>query len=290
MSELKQRLENNEFVFTAELCPPKSPDLTEFLKKARSLRGRISAFNVTDNQRAVLRLSALVASGLLAQEGLEPIYQISCRDRNSLALQADLLGAWAMGVKNLLPLTGDPIRVGDHPNAKGVFEFESTKLLTTIQKLNHGIDMNGTPLEGKTEFFAGAVVHASDRRSAPHLKRMEKKIESGAKFFQTQAVFDVQAFESFMKEAKQFKTKVLAGVLLLKSHKNVNYLNKYVPGINIPEFYKERLRNAPDPLLEGVKIAAEQIKIFKDLCDGAHLMAIKSEEKIPDILDEYKKL
>lgn len=289
MSSLKQKLENKEFVFTAETCPPKSPDITEFLLKAKILKNYVTAINVTDNQRAMLKFSALVASGALVREGLEPILQISCRDRNSLALQADLLGASALGIKNVLPLTGDPVRIGDHPQAKGVFEFESTKLLKTIQNLNKGEDSCSNPIHGKTDFYVGAVVHASDGRPAPHLKRMEKKIEAGAKFFQTQAVFNLNAFETFMKEAKQLNTKILAGVLFLFSYKNVNFLNHRVPGINIPHTYKERLRKAKDPLQEGVKIAAEQIRFFRDRCDGVHIMAINREEKIVDIIHEAMK-
>ena len=290
MTQLQKKLENNEFVITAETCPPKSPDPTEFLRKVKLLKNLVTAINVTDNQRAILKLSALVASGLIVREGLEPIYQLSCRDRNSLALQADLLGASALGVHNVLPLTGDPIRIGDHPEAKGVFEFESTKLLQTIQKLNSGIDFAGNPVETKTNFYAGAVVNAADGRCIPHLKRMEKKIESGAKFFQTQAVFDFDAFETFMKEAEQFHTKIIAGVLLLFSYKNVNFINRHIPGINIPNSYKERLKQAQDPLQEGILIAAEQIKKLQGMCHGVHIMAIKREERIIDILETYKSL
>ena len=283
-------MESHEFVFTAETSPPKSPDLTEFVHKAKLLKDHVTAINITDNQRAMLKCSALVASAALVRAGLEPIYQISCRDRNSLALQSDILGAGALGIKNLLPMTGDPIRIGDHPDAKGVFEFESTQLLTAIGHLNQGRDYYGNPLEARTDFYAGAVVHASDKRSLPHLKRMEKKIKSGAQFFQTQAVFDVGAFERFVKEAQPFQTKIIAGVLLLFSHKNVNFLNRRVPGINIPDTIKERLRIAEDPLQEGIRIAAEQIKTLKDLCQGVHIMAIKREEKIMDIIEHYKRL
>lgn len=289
-SALQKKLENGEFVITAEVCPPKGPDTMEFLEKTKSLSGKITAFNVTDNQRSILRFSALVAAGFLAKENLEPIFQISCRDRNSLALQSDLLGAEALGIKNLLPLTGDPLRVGDHPLAKGVFEFESTKLLKAIQKLNLGFDFFDNPIEGHTSFYAGAVVNPTDLRIEPHLKRMEKKIEAGANFFQTQAVFDLKAFELFMREAEKFNAKIIAGVLLLWSHKNVNYIHKHVPGIRIPSEIKERLRASENPMRTGIEIAAEQMKAMRSLCHGVHLMAIKNEDKIPLILNRYENL
>lgn len=289
-SNLETKLKRGEFVITAEVCPPKGPHTQEFIQKTKLLSDKITAFNVTDNQRSILRFSALVASGLLVKENLEPIFQVSCRDRNSLALQSDLLGAEALGIKNLLPLTGDPLRVGDHPLAKGVFEFESTKLLRTIQKLNHGFDTFDNPIEGKTNFYAGAVVNPTDLRMEPHLKRMEKKIEAGAQFFQTQAVFDLVAFEQFMREAEKFNSKVIAGVLLLWSHKNVNYIHKHVPGIRIPAEIKERLRASENPMRTGIDIAAEQMKAMKGLCHGVHLMAIKNEDKIPLILEQYEAL
>ncbi len=290
MSEFKKRLENNEFVITAEVCPPKGPNTDEFLKKALLLKDHVHAFNVTDNQRSVMRLSALVSSYLLCEAGLEPIFQVSCRDRNSLALESDLLGAYRLGIRNLLPLTGDPIRAGDHQLAKGVFEFESVKLLQMIRKLNNGFDFYDNPVEGKTEFYPGAVVNPTSANLTPVLKRMEKKIEAGAQFFQTQAVFDLKAFEAFIKEAEKFNTKIIAGVLLLRSHKNVNYINNHVPGINIPSAIKEELRNSSDPLQTGIRMAGRQIKEFQGLCHGAHVMAIKHEEKIVDILNHYQSL
>jgi len=290
MRTLKQKLANNEFVITAEVCPPKGPHTDEFLKKALLLKDHVSAFNVTDNQRSVMRLSALVSSYLLCEAGLEPIFQISCRDRNSLALESDLLGAHRLGIRNLLPLTGDPIRAGDHQLAKGVFELESVKLLQLIRKLNNGFDFFDNPIEGKTEFYPGAVVNPIASNLTPVLKRMEKKIEAGAQFFQTQAVFDIKAFEVFMKEAEKFNTKIIAGVLLLRSHKNVNYINNHVPGINIPSSIKEELKKSSDPLQTGIQMAGRQIKEFQGLCHGAHVMAIKYEEKIVDILNHYRSL
>lgn len=290
MSLLKQKLENNEFVITAEVCPPKGPDIKEFVEKSLLLKNHIDALNVTDNQRSVMRFSALVASHILVQNSIEPIYQISCRDRNSLALESDLLGAYHLGIRNLLPLTGDPIRAGDHTLAKGVFEFESVKLLQAIKNLNHGFDFYGNPIEGKTDFYAGAVVHPTAPNLNTHLKRMEKKIEGGARFFQTQAVFDLNAFEGFMKEAERFNTKIIAGVLFLRSHKNVNYIRNHVPGINIPEVIKQELKDSSDPMKTGVEIAARQVKALKNLCHGVHIMAIKYEEKILEILDRSKQL
>lgn len=290
MNTFKQRLENQEFVVTAEVCPPKGPDTKEFIEKAVLLKNLVHAFNVTDNQRSIMRFSALIASYLLKKEGCEPIFQIACRDRNSLALESDLLGASRLGIQNLLPLTGDPIRAGDHKLAKSVFELESVKLLQAIKKMNNGFDFYDNPIEGKTDFHMGAVVNPTAPNINTHLKRMEKKIEAGARFFQTQAVFDLTAFENFMKETQKFNTKIIAGVLLLRSHKNINYINNHVPGINIPDSIKEIFKASSDPLQTGIEFAAKQIKEFRGLCHGVHLMAIKHEEKIVDILNTEKTL
>jgi len=282
---LQQRLAENKKVITAEVTPPHGTDTGHLVSTTQAFRGHVHAINVTDNQRALMRMSNLAASALIQQQGLEAIYQLTCRDRNVLAIQSDLLGARALGIKNVLALTGDPVSAGDTPDAKGVFQFESTGLLKLIGKLNEGIDLGGKPLDGPLGLFPGAVVNPSGRGVEAQIRRMEKKITSGAKFFQTQAIFSVKLFEEFMKRVRPFNTKVLACVLIVRSLKTANFLNEKVPGIFIPEEMMARLAKAKDVSEEGLNFAAELAREFMSLCDGVHLIAIKDELKIIDVLE-----
>ncbi len=292
----QQRLEKKEFTITAEIGPPKGTDVSEMLKNAQRLKGRVHAVNVTDNQSAVMRLSSLASCHMLVEMGIEPIFQITCRDRNRLALQSDLLSAHALGIRNVLTLTGDHTQVGDHPQAKPVFDVDSTHLLQIIQKLNEGRDLStqfmnkklsdGTVLKGKTQLFPGAVVCPEANPLKPQLLRFSKKVTAGAKFFQTQAVYDYEKFKEFMKKARELNTKVLAGILLLRSPGMAKYLNKNVPGITVPDVLIKEMESSSQPLKAGVKIAARQIKQMQEICDGVHIMAIGLEDKVLDILDE----
>jgi methylenetetrahydrofolate reductase (NADPH) len=232
-------------------------------------------------------MSSLAAAAILVQHGIEPICQIACRDRNRLGLQADLMGAQALGIRNILALTGDPVKVGDHPDAKPVFDLESVRLLQLISKLNNGFDANDKPLsDGKTELFAGAAVDPQLKSWSGLQRRFERKLEAGAQFFQSQLIADFQRLEKFMdKIAADTDKPILAGIFLIKSAKNARFLNKYVPGVNISQSIIDRLAAATDPLQEGMKIAAEQIKLAKQLCQGVHIMVIKREDLIPQILD-----
>ncbi|MGQ4648142.1 methylenetetrahydrofolate reductase [Lyngbya aestuarii] len=284
---LRTAAEAGEFLITAEVAPPKGGDPRHMLEMAKALKGRVHAVNVTDGSRAVLRMSSLAASAILAQQGIEPVCQVACRDRNCIALQADLMGAQALGIHNILALTGDPIKAGDHPQSKGVFDLESVRLLRLINKLNHGCDFNDKPLtDGALNLFVGAAVDPQLKSWSGLQRRFERKLEAGAQFFQSQLISDFDRLEKFMNTIAAGTNKpILAGIFLLKSAKNANFINKYVPGVNIPQDTIDRLAAAEEPLQEGMKIAAEQVQLAQQLCQGVHLMAVKREDLIPQILD-----
>ncbi|MCL5292355.1 MAG: methylenetetrahydrofolate reductase [Actinobacteria bacterium] len=282
---LREALAAGEYVITAEVGPPKGTDVKEMLHAAAALKGRVHAVNVTDNQSAVVRLSPVVACHMLLERGLEPVLQLTCRDRNRLALQSELLGAASLGIKNVLALTGDHVKLGDHPTAKPVFDLESVQLLKVIGELNAGRDGAGSELLGPADFFAGAVVTPEANPLEPQMAKFEKKVAAGAKFFQTQAIYDLEKFASFMERARAYQVKILAGILLLKSVGMARYLNKNVAGVFVPEPLIEELKGAADPPAKGLEIAARQIRALAGVCDGVHIMAIGAEEEVPEILD-----
>lgn len=284
MQTLKQSLSSKKFTITAEICPPKGTDTSDFLKKARLLKGKIAAANVTDNQRAVMRLSSLACSVLLLKEGIDPVFQMTCRDRNRLAMQSDIMGAWTLGVKNILALSGDHVSFGDHREAKAVFDLDSVQLVQVIKKLNTGTNMKDTPLKGGTDFFIGAVVAPEAEPWEPEMIKFEKKIAAGAKFFQTQAVYDMEKFYKFCEYAKKFDVRILGGILLLKSAKMAHFLNNNVPGVTVPKRLIDEMEQSGDQLAKGIEIAARQVKELKGFCDGAHIMAIGQEESVADII------
>jgi methylenetetrahydrofolate reductase (NADPH) len=276
-----------EFLVTAEVMPPKGGDPSQMLKMAHLLQHRVHAVNVTDGSRAVLRMSSLAAATILLQHGIEPICQIACRDRNRIGLQADLMGAQALGIRNILALTGDPVKAGDHPDARSVFELESVRLLKLIGQLNQGQDSNGNPLpDGATSLFVGAAIDPQSSSWSGLQRRFQRKLDAGAQFFQSQLIADFDRLEKFMNQiAADCNKPVLAGIFLLKSAKNAQFINRHVPGVQIPESLIMRLEKAADPLREGVAIAAEQVKLAYHLCQGVHMMAVKREDLIPEILD-----
>lgn len=284
LNALKENLLAGKKVITAEVTPPHGADTTKLMEAARLLSPYVDAFNITDNQRALMRMSGLACASMLVQEGFEPIYQVTCRDRNVLALQSDLLGASALGVQNVLALTGDPVGAGDTKNAKAVFQFESVGLLNLIGKLNNGEDVNGKPLNKPLGIFPGGVVNPGARNVEPQIKRLEKKMKAGAQFFQTQAVFSLETMTTFMNQVRPMGAKVIAGVLLVRTLKTARFLQDKVPGIFVPDEMFERLGNAKDPSEEGIDIAAELVKGYLNICDGVHLMAIRGEEKLIDVL------
>ncbi len=281
-------VKNNEFLITAEITPPKGGDPSHMLQVAQTLRGRVHAVNITDGSRAVLRMCPVIASVLLLQQGIEPICQVACRDRNRIGLQADLMGAHALGVTNILALTGDPVKAGDHVEAKSVFDLESVRLLQLIGKLNTGFDYNNIALtDGATDLFVGAAVDPQLPSWSSLQRRFERKLEAGAQFFQSQLITDFERLEKFMSQIAATSNKpILAGIFLLKSAKNAQFINRCVPGVNIPQTTIDRLAKAPDPLLEGIAIAAEQVKLAQQVCQGIHMMAVKREDLIAQILDK----
>lgn len=285
---LQSQLEAGKFVITAEVGPLKGTDVTEIEEVAELLRGKVDAANVTDQQSSVMRLGSLAVSHILTEKGLEPIFQVTCRDRNRLALQSDLLSAWVMGIKNVLAITGDLPALGDHPQAKPVYDLDSVQLLWTINRLNEGFDLSGSELQGKPNFFPGAVVKVENDTEASlelQLAKMEKKIAAGARFFQTQAIYNVDTFVRFMKRAEGFKVPILAGVIPLKSAGMARFMNKNVAGVFVPEELINRMSEAEDRTKTGIEIAANLMKELKGLCQGVHLMAIGWEKKVPAILE-----
>ncbi len=286
-SALENALKAGEITITAEIMPPRGANVSNALSLAKRLLGRVHAINVTDGSRAVMRMSSVAVCKLLLDEGIEPILQVACRDRNRIALQADLLGADALGIRNILCLTGDPVRVGDQPEAKQVTDYESIKLLAQVSSFNQGKDpVKGLLKDGPTNFFQGAAADPNCKSFSGLKRRLERKKEAGAEFLQTQMVMEPKVLEKFCTDiANPLKLPVLAGVFLLKSAKNASFINKVVPGACIPNSIITRLAESKDPIEEGIAIAAEQVKQFLGIAQGIHLMAIKSEEKIPQILD-----
>ena len=285
---LKSVVESGKFAITAEIGPLKGTEVTEIQEVADVLRGRVTAANVTDQQSSVMRLGSMAVGHLLIDKGLEPVLQMTCRDRNRIALQSDLLSAWVLGIRNVLALTGDLPSLGDHPQAMPVYDLDSVQLLWTIGKLNEGHDMVGNELKGKTDFFAGAVVNPGANTEASfelQLIKMEKKIQAGAKFFQTQAVYEPDKFARFMRRVQQFKVPVLAGIIPLKSVGMARFMNKNVAGVFVPEETIQKMAAAKDKAQAGIEIAAGLIKELKDICQGVHIMAIGWEKKVPQILD-----
>lgn len=287
MNNFRSAIAQKQFLITAEVTPPKGGNPARMLEVAELLKNRVHGVNITDGSRAVLRMSSIAACVLLLQRGIEPICQMTGRDRNSIALQGDLMGAYSLGIRNILALTGDPLKAGDHPQAKAVFELESIRLLKLIEQLNIGFDLNNKPLtDGNLDLFAGAAVDPQSKSLSGLQKRFEGKLRAGAKFFQSQLITDFEKLDGFMKGiAKECDRPILAGIFLLKSAKNARFINKNVPGVEIPEHIIKRLEKAENPLLEGMYIAAEQIKDARQICQGVHLMAVKREDLIPQILD-----
>jgi len=290
VAAFKEAFTNKDFVVTAEVGPPKGTDIAELIEHIDLLKDKVDGLNVTDNQSSVMRISSLAICRLILDHGGEPILQLTCRDRNRLALQSELLSAWVLGVHNVLCLTGDYISVGDHPQAKPVFDLDSVQLLQTVGLLNDGKDLAGNEMQGGTDFFAGAVVTPEADPIEPQLIKFEKKLAAGAKFIQTQAIYDLDNFKRFMERVRGngADAKIMAGIVLLVSAGMAKYMNKNVPGIFVPDALIDEMAKAPkDKRLEaGVRIAGRMIRQLRDekICDGVHIMAIGKEGVVPDIL------
>jgi len=285
---LKSLLEAGKFVVTTEIGPLKGTDITEVEEVAEFLKGRVDAANITDQQSSVMRLGSLATCHIVKGKGLEPVFQVTCRDRNRLALQSDLLSAYVLVVESVLSITGDLPSLGDHPQAKPVYDLDSVQLLWVINRLNEGYDMAGNELKGKPDFFAGAVVNpGADAGASFELQiiKMEKKIAAGAKFFQTQAIYDVGIFTKFMDRAQKFNVPILAGIIPLKSAGMARFMNRNVAGVFVPDALIDKMAKAEDKTQAGIEIAANLIKELKDMCQGVHIMPIGWEKKVPAILD-----
>jgi len=290
LSLLRSQLEAGKFTVTAEIGPLKGTDTSEIWEVAEILHGKVAAANVTDQQSAVMRLGALATCHLALDAGLETVFQIVTRDRNRIALQSDLLSAAALGLENVLAITGDLPSLGDHPHAKPVYDVDSVQLLEMIKALNGGHDMSGNELQGTPNLYAGAVVNpGADTEASFELQiiKMAKKIEAGAKFFQTQAVFDAGLFEKFMKRVDKegFKVPVLVGLIPLKSAGMAKFMNKNVAGVFVPQDIIDQMAQTEDKPKTSIEITAQLMKEMKDMCQGAHLMTLGWDKYVPAILE-----
>jgi len=288
VSLFKKALESGKFVVTSEVAPPKGTNLEKMPHHIELLKDKVDAMNVTDHQSSVMRFPSLGGALLVKEMGGEPVLQMTCRDRNRLALQADLLFAASRGINNVLCLTGDSVILGDHKEAKGVFDLDSSQLLAAIRRLEKGKDLGGNDLDGSVSFCAGAIVTPEANPLEPQLIKFEKKIEAGAEFIQTQAVYDLENFKEFMDYARQFPVKILAGIILLTSAPMARFMNKNVAGVNVPQELIDEMSSAPKgrALDKGIEIAGRMIKRIRaeKMCDGVHIMAIGREELVPDII------
>jgi len=285
---ITELFDNGEFVVTAEVGPPKGIHLEHLVEEATTYLKGISAVNVTDNQSSVMRTSTMATCMALKNAGLNPIYQATCRDRNRLALQSDLLGAAAMGIDNILCLTGDHTKMGDHPGSKPVFDLDSVSLLHTACQLEKGVDLAGNALVGEPPKFAkGAVVSPISDSVDAQLAKMERKVMAGADYFQTQAVFEPEKFIAFMEKAKQFGKPVQLGVIIPKNAGMCKFMNRNVAGVHVPQDMIDALaadKERAKAGITGVEIAAEIIRACRPYCQGVHIMALGWEAKVPELL------
>jgi 5,10-methylenetetrahydrofolate reductase len=286
MTSLQQVLAKGEFAVTAEVAPPKGTDTAEMMENAEFLRGKVHAVNVTDQQSSVMRLGSLVSCHLLKEAGLEPVFQLTTRDRNRIALQSDLLSAYVLGIENVLCLTGDYVTLGDHPQAKPVFYLDSVSLLIAAKGLAGGTDMAGESLEGVPTFHLGAVVTPGYEPMELQLLKMERKVKAGAQFFQTQAVYDPELFRRFMEGAKDIGVPVMLGLVLLKSVGMARYMNKNVAGVNVPDSIIDEMKKTDNKVATSIEIAARIIRQTREMCQGVHLMTMGWERHVPAILQE----
>jgi 5,10-methylenetetrahydrofolate reductase len=288
MSKLSEALKNKKFAVTSEVGPPKGVNIKVCIEDAELIKDKVDAINVTDNQSAVMRISSMAVCHVLVEKGMEPVFQMVCRDKNRLGLQADLLGAWALGIQNVLCLTGDHNVMGDHPTSKPVFDIDSVQLIKAITDLNSGKDMVGNALDGAPNLFHGAVVTPESDPVEPQIIKMKKKIDAGAQFFQTQAVYDPVAFEKFMNKVSRFNVPVMVGIVVLKSPAMAKFMNENVAGIKVPvEIIKEMAdTQKEDRVKKSIEISARIIRQVKALCQGVHIMPLGWDKHVPAILEQ----
>ncbi|MFH1486857.1 MAG: methylenetetrahydrofolate reductase [Chloroflexota bacterium] len=285
MGSFADALGVGRFVVTSEVGPPKGVDIGGLMEDIELLRGKVDAINVTDQQSSVMRVGSLAICRLLHERKMEPILQMTCRDRNRIALQSDLLSASVLGIENVLCLTGDYVSLGDHPDAKPVFDLDSVTLLRTATGLQEGHDLAGKELLGAPKFFLGAVVTPGADPVEPQIMKMEKKVKAGAQFFQTQAVYDPMEFERFMQGVKYLGVPVMVGIVLLKSAGMARFMNKNVAGVHVPDNLIDEMDGAENRVQKSIEIAARLIKDMKGLCQGVHIMAIGWEKRVPAVLE-----
>lgn len=285
---LKEVLAQGQFAVTIEYNPPKGTNVTTIMESAKSLVGRVHGVNVTDCTAAVMRASSLSLCRLLYEVGHDPVMQMTCRDRNRIGIQADLLGGHLLGMRNILCLTGDYPTVGDHKDAKPVYDLDSVQVMQAVQGLNAGRDWAGNKLDGSTQFFIGGAVTPEADPLGPMLAKFETKVKAGAEFFQTQAIYSPDQFASFMKAVRKFKVKVLAGILLLRNAKMAEFMNANIPGVSVPQAMIDELKAAGDKraIEAGVEIAVRTINAVRPHCDGVHIMAIKATDRLPQIIEQ----
>lgn len=298
-SNLEKVLKAGHFAFTGELGPPRGTDAAEVREKAQFLKGNVDSVNITDNQTAVVRMSSWAASLLILDEGLEPNYQMVCRDRNRLAMQADILGGAAMGIKNMLCLSGDHQQFGDHPDARGVFDIDSIQLIAMVKQMrDEGLFLSGNEIEHPPKMFIGAASNPFAEPFEWRVDRLAKKIEAGADFIQTQCIYNMERFREFIHVANEEglteNVYILAGVTPMKSIGMARYMQKKVPGMDVPEEIIDRLKGVEKGKIadEGIAIACEQVEEFKEMkgVHGVHMMAIEWEHKVPEIAERAKVL
>ena len=285
MSNLSDSLANNDFTLTAELNPPKGTDLRDVLDAGEALRHLVTAFNLTDSAASRMAMAPIAVAHLLGDRGIESTLQIAGRDRNRLAIQADMLAAHALGVANIVCMTGDPPAAGDHPEAKPVFDLGAEDILKAARSLASGRDLAGNSLKDGPEFYRGAVVNVAVPDLDREIARMEKKIESGAQFFQTNAVYEASGFEAFMKRVEDFNIPVLAGIIMLKSARQARYMTERIPGVVVPDHLTEELENAENLAETSIDITGGIVRNVAPMCQGVHIMAIGWEHRIPAVME-----
>lgn len=298
-SKLERILTAGHFAFTGELGPPRGSNVQVIKEKAAPLKGMVDMVNITDNQTAMVRMSSWAGAMILAQEGLEPNYQMVCRDRNRLAMQADILGAYALGLRNILCLTGDHQKFGDHPNAKGVFDIDSIQLVAMVKKMrDEGKFLGGDDIDEPPKMFIGAAANPFAQPFEWRIHRLAKKVAAGADFIQTQCVYNMERIREWIRMANEMglteKVYILPGVTPLKTLGMAKYMKNKVPGMDVPDEIIKRLEGVDRKKVadEGIKIACEQIEEFKEMkgVAGVHLMAIEWEHKVPEIAERAKVL
>ena len=286
MKQFEQKIRSGNFTVTTELTPPKGIDLAQFFAKADALKGLVDAINITESPRARMAAEPKSVGHLLQDRGIEAIVQITARDRNRIAIQADLLGGYLLGIANFIFMTGDDPKNGDHPETKGVFDLTTTELLNAARSLRSGRDLSGNDLHGAPQMFLGSTINPGAPDFDRETENARRKIDAGSQFFQSQAIYDTGLLARFLDAAKLGDVPLLAGVIPLKTAKMGRWLNEKVPGIQVPAAILDEMERAgaDGEAAKGVEIAARTVRELRNICNGVHLMAIGGEDRLPEIL------